>query len=66
MLGFEVVHHVLYRLGVPAGVRELQQGRNQDEVNRLSVRLELQADCFPGVWANRAEQMFGILEEGDL
>lgn len=67
VLAHEVAHHVQNLLGVSGRVRELQQqGRNQAEVNQLSVRLELQADCFSGVWANRAEQMFGILEEGDL
>lgn len=67
VLAHEVAHHVQNLLGVSGKVRELQQqGRNQTEVNQLSVRLELQADCFSGVWANRAEQMFGILEEGDL
>ncbi|MEQ8206515.1 MAG: neutral zinc metallopeptidase [Woeseia sp.] len=67
VLAHEVAHHVQNLLGVSGKVRELQQqGSNQAEVNQLSVRLELQADCFSGVWANRAEQMFGILEEGDL
>ncbi|ANO51570.1 hypothetical protein BA177_10460 [Woeseia oceani] len=67
VVAHEVVYHVRNLLGVSGRVRELQQqGRNQAEVNQLSVRLELQADCFSGVWANRAEQMFGILEEGDL
>ncbi|ANO53155.1 KPN_02809 family neutral zinc metallopeptidase [Woeseia oceani] len=67
VLAHEVAHHVQNLLGVSGRVRELQQqGRNQAEVNQLSVRLELQADCFSGVWANRAEQMFGILEDGDL
>ena len=67
VLAHEVAHHVQNLLGISSQVRELQQqGRSQAEVNQLSVRLELQADCFSGVWANRADQMFGILEEGDL
>ena len=67
VVAHEVAHHVQNLLGVSAKVRQLQQqGRSQAEVNQLSVRLELQADCFSGVWANRADRMHGILEEGDL
>ncbi len=67
VVAHEVAHHVQNLLGVSTKVRELQQqGRSQAEVNQLSVRLELQADCFSGVWANRADRMHGILEEGDL
>jgi uncharacterized protein len=67
VVAHEVAHHVQNLLGVSGKVRELQQrSRNQAEVNQLSVRLELQADCFAGVWANRADRMHGILEAGDL
>lgn len=66
VVAHEIGHHVQNLLGVSGKVRELQQGRSQAEANQLSVRLELQADCFAGVWANRADRMHSILEAGDL
>ena len=47
-------------------MRRQQQGLSKPEANELSVRLELQADCFSGVWAHRAQRTRNILEEGDL
>jgi hypothetical protein len=46
-------------------VRQLQQNASQAEVNRLSVKMELQADCFAGVWGHSMQQQ-GVLESGDL
>lgn len=66
VIAHEVGHHVQNLLGISGQVRELQQRRGQVEANQLSVRLELQADCFAGVWANRADKASGFLEAGDV
>ncbi len=50
VIAHEVGHHVQKLLGIEPKVRQLQQNATQAEVNRLSVRMELQADCFAGVW----------------
>ena len=55
VLAHEVGHHVQHLLGIDSQVRRLQQSR-PDQQNALSVRLELQADCFAGVWGNHAAQ----------
>lgn len=67
VVAHEVAHHVQNIVGTSNKVRELQRsGRSQAEVNQLSVRLELQADCYAGVWAKRADKLHSILEEGDI
>lgn len=66
VLAHEVGHHVQNLLGVSSEVRRMQQGRAKAEANELSVRLELQADCLAGVWANRADKARNILESGDV
>ena len=64
VLAHEIGHHVQNLLGTSDRVHELQQ-RRPDIANQLSVRLELQADCFAGVWANSTEQR-QILDKGDI
>ncbi|MGB5245339.1 MAG: neutral zinc metallopeptidase [Woeseia sp.] len=67
VVAHEVAHHVQNIVGLSGKVRELQRNsRSEAEVNQLSVRLELQADCYAGVWARRADKMHNILEEGDI
>ncbi|MEE4161848.1 MAG: neutral zinc metallopeptidase [Woeseiaceae bacterium] len=66
VIAHEVGHHVQNLLGISAEMRRRQQGLGQAEANSLSVRLELQADCFAGVWANRADRARNILEAGDV
>lgn len=66
VLAHEVGHHVQNLLGVSSEVRRMQQGRGKAEANELSVRLELQADCLAGVWANKADKARNILESGDV
>lgn len=66
VIAHEVGHHVQNILGISGQVRQLQRGRSKAEANALSVRLELQADCFAGVWANRADKARGIIEAGDV
>jgi len=66
VIAHEIGHHVQNLLGISDQVRSLQQRVDQVEANQLSVRQELQADCFAGVWANRAERSRQILETGDI
>ena len=66
VIAHEVGHHVQNLLGISQKVDE-QRGRvSQVQYNQLSVRLELQADCFAGVWANHAQSARQILENGDI
>jgi len=64
VIAHEIGHHVQNVLGLSERVRELQQ-RRPDQANQLSVLLELQADCFAGIWAHSTEQR-DILERGDV
>jgi len=64
VLTHEIGHHVQHLLGTDARVRQLQESRPQ-AANELSVRLELQADCYAGVWANSTQQR-RLLEAGDV
>ena len=66
VIAHEVGHHVQNLLGISEQVRRHQQASDSNEANRWSVRLELQADCFAGVWANRANAARNILEQGDI
>ncbi len=66
VIAHEVGHHVQTLLGISDEVQKARQRGGETEANRLSVRQELQADCFAGVWANRADRTRQILEEGDV
>jgi uncharacterized protein len=66
VIAHEVGHHVQNQLGIMDEVQSAQSQVSQVEANRLSVMLELQADCFSGVWANNAERARDVLEEGDV
>jgi predicted metalloprotease len=66
VVAHEVGHHVQNLLGISTKVREMQQRVGEREANQLSVRLELQADCFAGVWAHRMEARQRTLEPGDV
>ncbi|MBD2452111.1 neutral zinc metallopeptidase [Nostoc sp. FACHB-152] len=66
VIAHEVGHHVQNLLGISEKVRSQQSRVDQVEANRLSVKQELQADCFAGVWANRAQKSRQILESGDI
>jgi len=65
VLAHEVGHHVQNLLGISEKVQSMQSRMRETEANALSVRLELQADCFAGVWAYHADQR-QILESGDI
>ncbi|HET6161877.1 MAG TPA: neutral zinc metallopeptidase [Dongiaceae bacterium] len=66
VIAHEVGHHVQKVLGIEAQVSKVRAGMNDTQANALSVRVELQADCFAGVWANHANQERGLIEEGDI
>lgn len=66
VIAHEVGHHVQTMLGITQRVDQLRQRLSPQESNALSVRVELQADCFAGVWANRAQAARNILERGDI
>ena len=65
VIAHEVGHHVQHLMGIDTKVRQQQQGASQAEANRLSVKMELQADCFAGVWGKAMEDQ-QVLEVGDL
>ena len=66
VIAHEVGHHVQNQLGISAKVDQVRQRASEQENNALSVRLELQADCFAGVWGNRANREKKMLEPGDV
>ncbi len=66
VIGHEVGHHVQTLLGVSSQVRAAQQRASQVDANRLQVAMELQADCYAGVWAYHANQTANVLEPGDV
>jgi uncharacterized protein len=67
VIAHEVGHHVQNELGILPRVTQAQQAAStQTEANQLQVRVELQADCLAGVWANRAQQKHKFLDPGDI
>jgi predicted metalloprotease len=66
VIAHEVGHHVQNLLGISEKVAEAQQRGSREQANALSVRVELQADCLAGVWANHANEAKHILEQGDI
>ncbi len=66
VIGLEVGHHVQTILGTSDQVRSAQQRSRETDGNRLQVAMELQADCFAGVWAFHANQTARVLEPGDV
>ena len=66
VIAHEVGHHVQNLLGIMEQTSRLRQRMSEGEYNAVSVRVELQADCFAGVWAHHAQRDRKILEPGDL
>jgi predicted metalloprotease len=66
VIAHEVGHHVQDELGITRKVDAMRSRMNQTQGNALSVRVELQADCFAGVWANRSQQSKHWLDPGDI
>ena len=66
VIAHEVGHHVQTLLGISEQVQQAKQRANEVQANRLSVRQELQADCFAGIWAHHADRTRQLLEAGDV
>jgi len=66
VIAHEIGHHVQNLLGVSREVQALERRLSEAEANLLAVRVELQADCYSGVWAHHAERMRQVLEAGDV
>ncbi len=66
VIAHEVGHHVQTLLGILQKVHTAQSQMSEKDANALLVRLELQADCFAGVWANHADKMRHVVEQGDI
>lgn len=66
VIAHEVGHHVQTLLGISEQVQRAKQGSSEAAANEVQVRMELQADCLSGVWANNAHRTRNLLEEGDI
>lgn len=66
VIAHEVGHHVQYLLGTLTDAHQAMQSMSEKNANQISVRLELQADFYAGVWAHNDNEMFGSLEPGDV
>ncbi len=66
VIAHEVGHHVQNELGILGKAHQQMSQLSEAESNKISVRLELQADFFAGVWANKDNEMFGSIEPGDV
>lgn len=66
VVAHEVAHHVQNELGILSQANRIRAQSSQARSNEISVRIELQADCFSGIWARYAQARFGSIEAGDL
>ena len=66
IVAHEVAHHIQFLLDITTQVEQQKRRMSKTEGNKMSVRLELQADYLAGVWAHHGQKMKGFLEEGDL
>lgn len=66
VIAHEIGHHIQTLLGISGQVHQQKRGLSEAEANQLSVRQELQADCFAGIWAHHADKSRAILEGGDV
>ena len=66
VIAHEIGHHLQNQLGLLPQVQQTQRAMGQAESNSLQVRVELQADCLAGVWANRAQAKWQFIEAGDI
>lgn len=66
VVAHEVAHHVQNELGILSKANDVRRRSSQADANAISVRIELQADCFSGIWARYAQETIGSVERGDL
>ncbi len=66
VIAHEVGHHVQNLLGILPKAQEIQRSLPKAEANHLQVQIELQADCFAGVWAHGADERWKVIEPGDI
>jgi predicted metalloprotease len=66
VIAHEVGHHVQKLMGITDKVDNARRRMGESQFNALSVRLELQADCFAGIWANKSEERWHLLQPGDV
>jgi predicted metalloprotease len=66
VVAHEIAHHVQAELGILSRANEVRAQVSPAESNAISVRIELQADCFAGIWARGAQEKFGSIDRGDL
>ena len=66
VIAHEIGHHVQNLLGVLPQVQQARRGMDKAQANNLQVRVELQADCLAGVWANRGQAKWQFIEPGDV
>jgi predicted metalloprotease len=66
VVAHEVAHHVQNELGILGQANRIRQQSSMEDSNAISVRIELQADCYSGVWARKVQSKFGSLERGDI
>lgn len=66
VIAHEVGHHVQTLMGISRSVHQSKQGLSPKEANKLSVKQELQADCFAGIWGYHAANVRNLLEKGDI
>ena len=66
VIAHEVGHHVQTLLGISSEVQKAKRGLSEEAKNQLSVKQELQADCFAGIWGHHANRSRQLLERGDV
>ena len=66
VVAHEVAHHIQNELGILGQANRLRGQVSKEESNQISVRIELQADCYSGIWARHVQAKFGTLERGDI
>ncbi|MCB1338379.1 MAG: neutral zinc metallopeptidase [Maritimibacter sp.] len=66
VVAHEIAHHVQDELGILTQANRIRAQVSEAESNAISVRIELQADCYSGIWARHAQERFGTIEPGDL